>query len=259
LGVAGWRNLRYITAHGLDALTGTQDVARGLQVLGAFGHGMHIAQSASDMFAFGDVYAGAGDPVRFTAVHVTAEGRRDQDRAIWDGVIASGRAAFYWKASADNLLRMWMDGAGGWRVRTPFQLVPATDAARIGGYRGSLVGARRAGGGIEARRVFSGLHQRADIGASVFVSAARLWAGDAPYGVDTPLLPNVGVGLLAGIPRGSKRMLRLDLAVPLRRSTGRAGLEVRFSFLDRSSIVRQEMGDVTRSREELVGPDVFKP
>ena len=259
LGVGAWRNLRYITAHGFDALNGTQDVAKGLQVLGSFGHGVHVAHSASDMFAFADVYGGAGGPVKFTAVHFTAEGRRDQDLANWDGVIASGRAAFYWKQSADNLVRVWMDGAGGWKVRTPFQLVPATDETRIGGYRGSLVGARRAGGGIEARRVFRGLQKRADIGASLFVSAARLWAGDAPYGVDTPVLPNVGVGLLAGVPRGSKRMVRLDLAVPLQRSIGRAGLEVRFSFLDRTNIVRQEMGDVARSREGLVGPDVFKP
>jgi hypothetical protein len=259
LGVGAWRNLRYVTASGFDALTGTQDLANGVQLLGAFGKGLHVAGSSSDMFAYSDFFAGGGGPMTYAGMHVLAEGRHDQDKSSWDGVLVSGRAAYYWKHSPDNLLRMWVDGAGGWKVRVPFQLRPATDGTRIGGYRGSQVGARRVGGGVEYRRVLTGAPKRVDLGVSTFFNAAQLWAGDAPYGVDTPLLPTMGVGVLAAFPRGSKRLARVDLMMPLQRGVARSGFEVRFSLLNRTSIIRHESGDIKEAREGLVGADLFRP
>jgi hypothetical protein len=121
------------------------------------------------------------------------------------------------------------------------------------------VGARRAGGGVEYRRVLSSAPKRVDLGVSAFVNVAQLWAGDAPYGVDTPLLPTVGVGVLAAFPRGSKRLARVDLMMPLQRGVARSGLEVRFSLLNRTDIIRHESGDIAEAREGLVGADVFRP
>jgi hypothetical protein len=112
---------------------------------------------------------------------------------------------------------------------------------------------------VEARHVIQRFQERADIGVSAFVTASRLWAGDAPYGMDTPVLPNVGIGVLAGIPRGSKRMLRLDLAMPLRRGVDRSGFEVRFSLFDRTNIIREESGDIERARDVVVAPSILRP
>src|SRR5947199_8021337 len=38
----------------------------------------------------------------------------------------------------------------------------------------------------------------------------------APFGVNTPLLPSAGVSLFGALPRGSQRLLRIDLGAPLR-------------------------------------------
>jgi hypothetical protein len=259
VGTAAWRNLTYITVRGFDALTAPQDVATGTQLRGQLGRGIRVRQSASDLFALGDLYAGTGTDVAFGALHLLAEGRREIGSVSWDGIVASGRITGYWKPTSAGLLRGWLDGAGTWRIQTPAQLRLATDEARVAAYSASLIGARRAGGGVEARRALTWVSRRADVGVSLFVEAARLWAGDAPYGVSTPVLPSAGIGILAAVPRGSKRLGRLDLTFPLRRGIANSGVAVRFSFLDRTSIVRKESDDVARTRQQLVGPDIFSP
>jgi hypothetical protein len=100
-----------------------------------------------------------------------------------------------------------------------------------------------------------------DLGVGAFAKAARLWAGDAPYGVDTPVLPNLGISLLGALPSGSKRMLRVDLSLPLRRWPAGAsrGVELSFSFSDESMILLDESRDVERAREQIVGTNIFRP
>ena len=91
------------------------------------------------------------------------------------------------------------------------------------------------------------------------MNAARLWAGDAPFGVDTPLLPCAGLSLLGALPRGSQRLLRIDVGAPLRSGIARSGWEVRLTFKDETRTVRLEPGDIAGAREQLAGPDVFRP
>ena len=92
-----------------------------------------------------------------------------------------------------------------------------------------------------------------------FVNTARLWAGDVPFGVDTPLLPSVGVSLFGALPKGSQRLLRIDLGRALRTGVPKAGWEVRLTYRDANRILRQEPSDIAAAREQLVGPDVFRP
>ena len=44
-----------------------------------------------------------------------------------------------------------------------------------------------------------------DFGVGVFADAGRLWAGDIPYGVTTPVRTSVGVSLLGTVPPASAR------------------------------------------------------
>jgi hypothetical protein len=257
--IGGWRNLNFVAARGLDALTATQDVPTGVQVFGQFGRGLRGLGGASDFFALADVLGGVGSALTYANVHLISEARREIGQSQWDGIISSSRVAFYWKPSAPNLVRAWTELAGGWRVLAPFQLGLATEDQRLIGYRGALVGGRRAAGGLEVRHVLSGITSRADIGAGAFVTAARLWAGDAPFGVSTPLLPSAGVSLFGAVPRGSQRLIRIDLGAPLRSGIVRSGWEVRFSLTDATRAGRLEPRDIARSREQLVGPDVFRP
>lgn len=259
LGIAAWRNLSYVTVRGFDALIAAQDVATGVQILGQAGPGVRVLNSPADFFSLGDVYGGRGHETLFGAAHVLVEGRRDLDRAAWDGIVGSARAALYWKPTPLDLVRIWADGAGGWSVLSPFQIGLTTDDTRLGGFRASLLGSSRAGGGIEVRRVLGQVRNSAAFGVSVFGEAAKLWAGDAPFGVNTPVLASFGFGLLAAVPPASKRLVRLDVAIPLHANFPRTGVEFRFSFLDRTAIVREETGDVTAGRERFIGPNIFAP
>lgn len=258
-GVGAWRNLNFVAARGFESLTATQDVPTGFQLFGQLGRGTHVLGGASDVYMLGDVLAGVGSEKTYAGLHLITEGRREIGQRLWDGVVSSGRLGLYWKPNDASVVRSWTEYAGGWRVETPFQLSLATEDQRLIGYKGSLNGARRVGGGVDVRRVLSGLTSRADVGAGVFLNAARLWAGDAPFGVNTPLLPSAGVSLFGALPRGSQRLLRIDLGAPLRRRVVRSGWEVRLTYLDVTRRIREEPRDISGAREQLVGPDVFRP
>jgi hypothetical protein len=258
-GIGGWRNLNYITVRGFDALTGIQDLPTGVQLFAQLGRGTHALAGASDVFMLGDILAGAGSGKTYSELHVISEGRREIGQPNWDGIVGSGRLAGYWKPNDSYILRGWTDAAGGWRVQTPYQLALVTDNERLIGYKGALYGGRRIGGGIEARRVLSGLTSRADVGAGAFVVAARLWSGDVPFSVGTRLLPSAGVSFFGALPRGSQRLLRIDLGRALRPNVPRSGWEIRLTYGDVTRRIREEPRDIGRAREQLVGPDVFRP
>lgn len=258
-GIGAWRNLNFVTARGFDALAATQDMPTGFQLFGQIGRGVRAFQGESDFFTAADVLAGAGSAVTYAGLHVVGEARHQIGAPNWDGIITGGRLGLYWKPSDPNLLRFWTELAGGWRVLSPFQLELATEGQRLIGYKGTAVGARRASGGVEVRHVVSSATSRADIGIGAFMNAARLWAGDAPFGIDTPLLPNAGVTLYGAFPHGSQRLLRIDVGAPLRRGIVRSGWEIRLLYIDATRTSREEPNDVTTAREQFVGPDVFRP
>ena len=258
-GIGAWRNLNFVTAHGFDALTGTQDMPTGFQLFGELGRGIRAFQGESDVFGSADVLAGVGSGATYAGLHMISEARHAIGAASWDGIISSTRLGFYWKPNDPNLLRSWTEFAGGWRVLTPFQLGLATEDRRLIGYKGTAVGGRRLAGGLELRHVVSGLTSKADVGFGAFVNAARLWAGDAPFGMTTPLLASGGVSLFGAFPHGSQRLLRVDVGAPLRSSAVRSGWEVRLLFTDATRASREEPRDVTAAREQLVGPEVFRP
>jgi hypothetical protein len=67
---------------------------------------------------------------------------------------------------------------------------------------------------------------------------------------------SVGASLLAAYPAGSKRVLRMDLAVPLR-PDGSKGWDVRFSGEIPARRFWREPGDVTRARTGPVPSNLF--
>lgn len=257
--IAAWRNLNFITARGFEALTANQDLPTGFQLFGQVGPGMKALGGADDIFALADLLGGVGSPKTYAELHIINEARKEFDKPLWDGIVSSSRLGLYWKPNDKALWRGWLETGAGWRAQVPFQLSLATEDQRLLGYRGTLSGARRVAGGLEARRVLSSITSRADVGVAAFMNAAELWAGDAPFGVDTPLLPTVGVSLLGALPKGSQRLLRIDLGTALHRGIARGGWEIRLTYRDVTRKIREEPGDVSAGREQLVGPDVFRP
>jgi hypothetical protein len=129
--------------------------------------------------------------------------------------------------------------------------------AGLRGYRGSpLSGAWRDVVRLEERSVRAKPIRKADVALASFTDLGTLWAGRAPYGERVFLRASAGVSALAAYPVGSKRLLRVDAAVPFQ-GDGNKAWEVRFSSDNLTRRFWREPADVTRARTEPVPPSLF--
>jgi hypothetical protein len=90
------------------------------------------------------------------------------------------------------------------------------------------------------------------------VDAGRLWAGDIPYGVTTPVRMSFGFSLLAAIPTNSARMWRLDAAIAKNPEPGGHRFELRFGNTNKTSFFFAEPSDIAATRERTVPSSVFR-
>lgn len=254
----GVRNLSFLRVRGFDALTGTQDMRRGFQLGTQLGRSLSVIGSDDDdIFIFMDLYAGNGTPNAFFAFQMRGEGRQNHDENRWDGIFTSGRAAGYIRLHSRHTLQPSFEWGMGWRSRVPFQLSLADPDGGIRGYAGSLAGGAQRGVFRLEERWFLGRPRRlADVGLAVFGDAGRIWAGDAPLGVDTKVKVGAGVGLLVAVPPRSKRLWRLDVAFPLS-DDPHARWELRLSSRDFTRAFWREPDDMLRGREASIRSNIF--
>ena len=97
---------------------------------------------------------------------------------------------------------------------------------------------------------------RAAIGAAGFVDAGRVWSGEAPFGVTTPVRASVGVGLLAAVPARSRRTVRAEVALPFDRAHG-AGPELRFTISEPAAGFWVEPPRIRWARLSAVPEQIF--
>jgi hypothetical protein len=258
----GLRAVRYITVVGMDALLGEQDIPLGGQFSAVAGRSTSLLGSDSrDVFLSGRLDLAAGSRNSVIRGGVESEARRDETTGRWDGLITSGRAAWYIKDGLARTLIFSTDIAYGQRIRTPFQLALGDPDGGVPGYLGTNVaGAARGVGRAEYRTLFRPpfhfLRTAATWGLAGFADAGRVWAGDIPFGTTSPTVASAGVGLLVGVPRASRSLWRVDLAEALV-AQPRAGFEVRVSYSSAARVWWTESPDVTRSRERTVTPGLF--
>ena len=256
--LAGFRDVKYLRVNGFESLDGNQDIRQGFEAAGVLGRGLQLFGGLDqDLFASGNIYAGAGNARSFVAGEVTVEGRRDQDAHEWDGVLGSGRLATYFKPSKRHTLLTSLEWSGGWRQRIPFQLTLADKDGGPRGYRDSwMAGGQRGVVRLEDRVFVGHFKQFASIGIAPFMDFAKVWEGDVPFGVTSGINATAGISLLASVPPRSQRMWRFDIAVPLERSNG---ARVRFRIVNRdfASVFWREPRDVARNRERSVPTSVF--
>ncbi len=218
----GTRRFRYRDYTGVDAL-GERDVVS----LGFFG-GISVGRSlgigvprgvrdASD--TYGRLYTTLLEPVgrSLAGLSVSAEGGRAHGG--WRDLLAQG-SLYGWG-------RGWLPGqtffvaataAGGWRTSIPFQLsLGGRDGVRSlpedalpGGQRLLLIGEDRI---LFPWPAWSGL----GLGATVFVDAGRIWAGDAPFGIDSGWKGSAGFGLRIAAPANSRNVWIPEISFPLGR------------------------------------------
>lgn len=253
----GVRNVRFMRVEGFDALAAEQDVRTGFQFGTLLGRSISVLGSTDDdIFTAADVYGGMGSPRSFLAFQGQGEGRQDGDTERWDAILAAGRAAWYLKPHPRHTFITSTEFGGGWRQRVPFQLVLSDRDGGLRGYRKS----RTAGGQRLVARVEErwrlGVFRSADFGIAGFADAGKLWAGDAPYGVTTPVRYGAGVGILAS-PRNSQKLYRVELGFPVSPDQ-HARFELRVRTTDAASTTFWEPpDDVRRSRGRTLPASVF--
>jgi hypothetical protein len=254
--ILGVRRVDFVTVSGFDALTGSQDVARGVMAALFVARGVPRA-GESDAFLSGATYAGIANRRMLLANVAELEGRRDMATHEWNSIVGSTRTALY--AGGPGMLLVLSDElSGGLRSRLPLQLTLSDRVGGVRGYRASaLAGARRNVAKAEVRWSAPAAIRRADVGLATFGELGSLWAGDAPYGW-TGSRGSIGVSLLAAYPSRSKRLYRADLAIPLTRGgEGGGRIEVRFSSEDRTSRFWDEPNDVARARTGTAPSTLF--
>jgi hypothetical protein len=253
----GLRNLRFQRVERFEGLTAAQDIRLGFQLGTLIGRSLSVFSTTDDDYLVAaDLYAGVGGETGIVTVSARGEGRQNYDTNEWDGILGSARVAMIRRLSARHTATVSLDWSGGWRQRIPLQLALGRAPGGVRGYRRSEeAGARRAVARLEHRWYIGQLKRQSDVGIALFGDAGRVWKGDAPYGVDTPLRYAVGVSVLAAVPPRSKRTWRLDLAAPLG-GNANANWEVRLT----SSVAGRdwrEPADASRSRERSVPASVF--
>jgi hypothetical protein len=254
----GIRNVRFLGATGFDALTGRQDVRVGFQLGTVVGRGLaSLGSRDDDIFTSADAYVGVGTARNFAAAEVRGEGRNDYDRNRWDGIVVTGRAAWYLVPDTRWRTVTSVEYGGVWNPRIPVQLrLGALDGGVRGFHDSRAAGARRVVARLEERRVLGTPFDLGDVGVAAFVDAGRTFAGNAPYGQQSGTQAAAGVGVLGAFPPRSRRLWRLDVAVPVTRSPD-AKVQFILSNRDLTRVFWREPRDLVRSREQAVPASVF--
>jgi hypothetical protein len=256
----GVRDIGFVQVRGFDALTAVQDMPTGFQLGTLFGRTLSVLGSRDDdIFMTGDVYVGAAGRHTALRLQLDGEGRRDNTAGIWDGVVADARAVEYLKIVQANTTTASLEFSGGWRERTPFNFTLSDPEGGVRGYASSNTpGAERIVARFENRLFVGRPFNAGDLGVGVFADAGRIWAGDIPYGVNTPVRSSVGISLLGTVPASSARLWRLDVAFALNPEVGGHRFEVRIGNTDKTTFFIPEPGDVQSARERTVPTSVFR-
>jgi hypothetical protein len=256
-GLWGVRNVKFLRVTGFDALEGTQDLRTGVQVATLVGKGVTFLRGKeNDWFASTELYGGMATPFSYLALDVAGEGRRAEN-GNWDGVLGHGRGALYLKPFNRQTFITDVTWSGGWKQRIPFQLTFADRDGGLRGFRSSDVGgAKRLIARTEDRYLVGRYKDLASIGLAGFFEAGKIWAGDSPFGVTTPVSATAGFSVLAASPPQSRRTFRADFAFPVR-GEGRHGIEVRLTVTDFTRTFRLEPRDIFNNRERSIPATVF--
>jgi hypothetical protein len=255
--LAGLRRLRFLRVEGFDALTGVQDMRVGIESAFMLARSIPVLGGRDeDWFLRYGVYTGGGSPRSFVGLETIAEARRGDDGA-WDGIISSGRLAWYFKPWRNQLTLTAVDWGTGWNVRVPYQLSFADRDGGLIGYRNSrLAGAHRAVLRVEQRWLPTPRTTIGDLGFAFFADVGRLWSGDVPFATTSPVRGTVGVGVLAAVPRRSRRLWRLDVGVPVG-GDPTSRVEVRVTGADFTRLFARQPRDLEHARERSLPRSLF--
>jgi hypothetical protein len=256
----GTRRIRYAEYTGLDALRETTLTGLGIYAGVSVGRTLPIfeasrAPAENDWYTRGHV--SLTEPIGSSIIHAGATIEARHISAGWRDVL--GEAEFVAYGRADWLpwqtLFFRASSASSWDTTLPYQL-------SLGGREGvrSLPEDRLPGGKMlrfvaEDRIVLPWPTDTADLGLTFFGDLGRVWAGEAPYGVNSGWQAALGFGLRIGLPNGTRNVWRTDLAFPI----GGVGSGPVFRVNMELNRLRSgfQTPDVVRSHRFGVGAETF--
>ncbi len=247
--VSGLRYLTFRTVRRFETLRAEQDIASGFEIDGLIAPSFNRSDGARDILAAGDIYLAMGGTSSFVAFKARAEGRVTGRNESVEGVVGSARLSWLRLSSSTRTRIVTITAATMQNLAFPAQLTFRDHEGGLLAFpEGSDAGATRAVLRVEERRLLPWLSRRAGLATGWVADVGQIWAGDAPFGVSSPLRGSVGVSLFAAYPVTSKRTFRLDLAIPVNPGPGDARFVVRMLSGDRTGVFWSEPHDVSRAR-----------
>ena len=230
----GQRNVSYVSRRGLDTVRGTEDVRLGIETQVALGPSVPLASADRDLgFGFGFFAAGELPWLGIAGTNLLVEARRNYEspatESEWSDVFGHFSTWAYLRRDPEgkNMVVTSLSAIGGWNVRVPFQLTLGSETGLRGYPRYLDPGGRRVVASVEQRHYLGWpLPDLVDLGTVLFADVGRMWAGDVPFGVDSPVRAGVGAGLRLAFPPGSGRTVRVDFGVPVHPDVGFGDLEI---------------------------------
>ncbi|NNF28652.1 MAG: BamA/TamA family outer membrane protein, partial [Gemmatimonadetes bacterium] len=263
--VAGRRKVRFVARRGLDAIRGEQDIRVGTQVLGSVGLTLgrpttQVEGASDELWGRVAVFAGTASDEWVVNADLNVEGARLFTGGARPGafrdVLAELQVSTYWQPRNDSThtVAARFAASAGWNSSLPFQLTLGGRDALRGFEQEAYPGGRRVLLNIEDRIRFRGPFRSVmDLGMTVFADAGMMFAGDVPFGVDSGFEASVGVGLRVGFPAGTRNVLRVDVAAPLR-SGALSNLQLRVRMSELVSLL-PGLGDRQMARSRSSSPD----
>ncbi len=256
----GTRRLRYAEYVGLDALRETILVGLGVYAGVSVGRSLPILTSSrapreNDWYT--RAHVSFTEPLGSSIFHGGVSFEARHISAGWRDVLAEVELVGYGRASwlPWQTLFFRASSAGSWDTTLPYQL-------SLGGRQGvrslaedQLPGGRMVRFVAEDRIVLPWPTDTADLGLTFFGDLGRVWAGEAPYGVNSGWQAALGFGLRIGLPNGTRNVWRTDIAFPVN-GAGNGPI-----FRVNLELNRLQSGfstpDVVRSHRFRVGPETF--
>lgn len=264
--LAGLRRVTFDRRRGLDAVHGAEDVELGADVEAGLGRTISAFSDDDDLsMDFGITASGDLPGGMLAGMRAVWEGKRDYEAAAnvlnWRDSFGQLDVWSYWHptAEAKHTVVFAARASGGWHTRVPFQLTLGSNAGLRGYPRRVYAGQRRVVMTLEHRAFLAWPFPRLfDLGSAVFFDAGKSWAGNDPFGRNSPVLLSGGAGLRFAFPPGSRRTYRLDVAFPLAPEFRPRGVQI---SLGTGQAVGRTAVDpdpqITRSSRRPVGTSLF--
>jgi hypothetical protein len=237
----GRRSVTFVPRRALDAVRGLQDVEAGMEVTATIAPSLSIfdksgVPSPDDVYGRVRIFGTTVHEQFVGALEAEVEGRNVRAGGPtgegWRDVMAEADLYGFFQPSflPDHTIFTRISGAVGHNPEQPFQLTLGGREGVRGYDQDAYPGAKRLLLTLEDRLPLDWTRLSfADVGVSVFADAGRVWAGDAPFGVDSGWKASIGAGLRLGIPTGSIRVQRIDFVLPLSGDRDELGISFRIS------------------------------